>query len=111
MKGENQKIEDLIEFITNQKESLVNFLENEETNTKNSTEEISMKPLFSDNVYNVLKWVVMILLPALGAGYFALGGIWNLPYPEEVLGTIMVVTSFLGALIGVSTAQYNNVNR
>ena len=61
----------------------------------------------SNKVYDVLKWIAMYFLPALGTLYFALSGIWNLPYGEQVVGTITAVDSFLGVLLGISTAQYN----
>ena len=62
---------------------------------------------FNDKTYNVLKWICMIVLPALGTFYFAIAGIWNLPYAEQIVGTIAAVTTLLGALIGISTATYN----
>lgn len=61
----------------------------------------------SNKVYDILKWVAMILLPAIGTFYFALAGIWNLPYAEQVVGTITAVDTFLGALLGIASAQYN----
>ena len=61
----------------------------------------------SNKVYDVLKWVAQYLLPALGTLYFALAGTWNLPYGEEVVGTITAVDTFLGVVLGISTVQYN----
>ena len=61
----------------------------------------------SNKLYDVLKWTAMVLLPALGTLYFALAGIWNLPMGEQVVGTITAVDTFLGVLLGISTAQYN----
>lgn len=61
----------------------------------------------SDKVYDVLKWIAMYFLPAVGTLYFALAGIWSLPYGEEVVGTITAIDTFLGVLLGISTAQYN----
>ena len=61
----------------------------------------------SNKVYDVLKWIAMYFLPAIGTLYFALSGIWNLPYGEQVVGTITAVDTFLGVLLGISTAQYN----
>lgn len=63
--------------------------------------------MFSDKVYNILKWVAQLLLPALGTLYFALAGIWGFPYGEEIVGTITAIDTFLGVLLGISTAQYN----
>lgn len=62
-----------------------------------------------DNVYNVLKWITLILLPALATLYFALSGIWGFPYAEQIVGTISAIEVFLGALLGISTIQYNKL--
>ena len=62
----------------------------------------------SNKVYDALKWVAQILLPALGALYFALAGIWGFPYGEEIVGTITAVDAFLGVILGISSKQYNN---
>ena len=60
----------------------------------------------SNKVYDVLKWIAMYLLPALGTLYFALAGIWNFPYGEQVVGTITAIDAFLGAILGLSSATY-----
>ena len=62
--------------------------------------------MMSNKMYNILKWVAMILLPALGTLYFALAGIWRIPYAEQVVGTITAIDTFLGVILGISTAQY-----
>ena len=61
----------------------------------------------SNKVYDALKWIAMYLLPALGTVYFALAGIWNFPFGEQIVGTITAVDTFLGVILGISTAQYN----
>ena len=61
----------------------------------------------SNTTYDILKWIAQVLLPALGTLYFALSKIWGLPYSTEVVGTIAAVDTFLGALLGISTAAYN----
>lgn len=63
--------------------------------------------MMSNKTYDILKWVAQYGLPAVGTLYFALAGIWNLPYGEEVVGTITAFDAFLGVLLGISTAQYN----
>ena len=60
----------------------------------------------NNKVYDILKWIAQIFLPALGALYFGLAGIWGLPYAEQVVGTITVVDTFLGVLLGISSKQY-----
>lgn len=66
-----------------------------------------MKTILNDKTYNVLKWVALVLLPALGTLYFALAGIWGFPYGEQIVGTITAIDAFLGAILGISTVQYN----
>ena len=60
----------------------------------------------SNKTYDVLKFIAQIVLPAIGALYFGLAGIWGFPYAEQIVGTITVVDTFLGALLGISTASY-----
>ncbi len=61
----------------------------------------------TNKTYDVLKFLAQIVLPAAGTLYFALANIWGLPMGEEIVGTITAVDAFLGAILGISTAQYN----
>lgn len=61
----------------------------------------------SNDMYDRLKWIAQYFLPALGTLYFALAGVWGLPYGEQIVGTITAIDTFLGVLLGISTAQYN----
>ena len=61
----------------------------------------------NDKVYNVLKWVALIALPALATLHAVLSGIWDLPLGEQIPATITAIDTFLGALLGISTARYN----
>lgn len=61
----------------------------------------------SNKTYDVLKFIAQILLPSMGTLYFALAGIWGFPYGEQIVGTITAVDTFLGALLGLSSANYN----
>lgn len=63
--------------------------------------------VLNNKVYDVLKWIALYLLPALGTLYFALAGIWSFPCGEEVVGTITAVDTFLGVLLGISSANYS----
>lgn len=60
-----------------------------------------------NKVYDILKFIAQIFLPALATLYFALAQIWGLPYGEQIVGTITAIDAFLGAILGISTAQYN----
>lgn len=62
--------------------------------------------ILSNKTYSLLKWVALILLPALGTLYFALAGIWGLPFGEQIVGTITAIDTFLGAILGISTNNY-----
>ena len=63
--------------------------------------------ILKDSVYDTLKWCVMIAIPALTTAYVGLSGIWGWPYATEVAKTSAVICTLLGALLGISTAQYN----
>ncbi|MBF1022356.1 MAG: phage holin [Lachnospiraceae bacterium] len=63
--------------------------------------------MFKNSTYDVLKFVAQIVLPAVGALYFALAGIWSFPYGEEVVGTITALDAFLGTILGISTLNYH----
>lgn len=63
--------------------------------------------MMSNRTYDTLKWIAQLLLPALGTLYFALAGIWGFPYGEQIVGTITAIDTFLGVILGISTANYN----
>ena len=69
--------------------------------------------IIKDSVYDVLKWIQRLLLPAIATLYLALGAIWKdiiyLPYPEQVAATITAIDTFLGVILGISTANYNKL--
>lgn len=62
--------------------------------------------MMSNKTYNILKWITMYLLPALGTLYFALAGIWGFPYGEQVVGTLTALDTFLGVILGISSSKY-----
>lgn len=61
----------------------------------------------NDKTYDILKWIAQYLLPAAGTLYFALASIWGLPYGEQIVGTITAIDTFLGVILGISSANYN----
>lgn len=69
-----------------------------------------MKPL-NNKTYDILKYLTIIVLPAIGALYTGLSQIWTLPYAAEIPATITVICTFLGAVLCISTAQYNQDNQ
>lgn len=60
----------------------------------------------SPKMYDFLKRLVQLYLPAFGTLYATVGGLWGLPYVTEVLGTIVAVATFLGVIIGISHQKY-----
>lgn len=61
----------------------------------------------SNKLYDIMKWLVIIVLPALATLYTALAAVWGWPYAEEVKTTILAGDTFLGAVLCFSTATYN----
>ena len=61
----------------------------------------------SNKTYEILKYIAQIVLPAIATLYIAVASIWNLPYAEQIGGTIMAVDTFLGAVLMISTNSYN----
>lgn len=59
-----------------------------------------------NKVYDILKWIALVILPAIGTLYFAIASIWGLPYAEQIVGTITAVDTFLGAVLGISNTIY-----
>lgn len=55
-----------------------------------------------DGTYDRLKWWAMYGLPTLGTFAFALGSIWNIPYTEQIVGTITAADTALAGLLGLS---------
>ncbi len=66
--------------------------------------------ILPDKVYNVLKWICIILLPALATLWFALGKIWGFPYLAEIEATIVAIDTFLGAILGISAINYSRLD-
>ena len=65
----------------------------------------------SNKTYDILKWIAQLLLPALGTLYFALASIWGFPYGEQIVGTITALDTFLGVILGISTARYDQAGK
>lgn len=61
----------------------------------------------NDKLYDILKWITMIVIPALATAYVGLAAVWAWPYADEVAKSAAVVCTLLGALLGISTAEYN----
>lgn len=63
--------------------------------------------MITGKLYDWLKWLAQLVLPALGTLYFTLAGIWGLGSGDKVVGSIMAVDLFLGVLLGISQVNYN----
>lgn len=61
----------------------------------------------SDGTYDFLRAIADLVLPALGALYFALAGIWNFPYGEQIVGTITAIVAFLDIVLKVLKRNYD----
>lgn len=61
----------------------------------------------SNKAYDILKYIAQIVLPALGSLYFGLSKLWGLPFGEEIVGTIALIDTFMGAILQISSDSYN----
>ena len=61
----------------------------------------------NSKVYDILKEIALVILPAIGTLYFALAGIWGFPYAEQILGTITAIDTFLGVVLHISKSAYD----
>lgn len=61
----------------------------------------------SNKAYDILKWIALVALNAIGVFYKTAAGIWGLPYGEAVMETCAALALCIGALIGVSGATYH----
>lgn len=64
----------------------------------------------SNKAYDILKWIALIVLPALATAYAGLAIIWGFPYGEQIVGTVGIVETFLGAVLQISSASYKKSN-
>lgn len=60
----------------------------------------------NNKAYDILKWIALVGLPALTALWLTLANIWGFPYAEAIGATMAAVTTFLGAVLGISSIQY-----
>ena len=65
----------------------------------------------SDKVYDILKYVAQIVLPAVATLYIALASLWGWGYMEQVAGTITAVDTFLGALLRLTKSKYDKEDK
>lgn len=64
----------------------------------------------NNKIYDILKWLTLICIPAATTLFVALSAVWGWPYAAEVAKTSAAICTFLGAILGISTAQYNKEN-
>lgn len=64
-----------------------------------------------DKLYDILKWLVIIVLPACATLYAALASVWGWPFAEQVTTTITAVDTFLGAVLCISAANYHKEDK
>lgn len=61
----------------------------------------------NNNLYDILKWMAILFLPALALLVKTVFAIWGIPYGDEISATIIAVQVFLGAILGVSSMNYH----
>lgn len=63
----------------------------------------------NSKIYDILKWVTTVALPACTAFYLALASIWGWPYSEEIGASLAALTAFCAAILGISSIQYRKI--
>lgn len=64
----------------------------------------------NDKLYTILKWIATVGLPAVTALWLGLSKVWGFPFAEEIGATLALVTTFLGALLGIGSIRYQKLN-
>jgi len=72
--------------------------------------EPSIRNYMSNQTFDALKLIAMVILPTLGTLYFALAVIWGFGFGEQVVGTITAIDAALGVILGLSTRAYNKTS-
>lgn len=62
----------------------------------------------NNRVYDVLKWIALVALDAIGVAYEGLAEVWSLPYGTEIMRTCVILSVCIGTLIGVTGNVYKN---
>lgn len=62
-------------------------------------------------VYDVLKWIALIVIPAFATAYVGMAAVWGWPFADEVAKTAAVICTLIGSLIGISTAEYRRTKQ
>lgn len=68
--------------------------------------QVSQGPLLSNRSYDILKFVVSVLLPGLATFYLGLDQLWNLPYEIQISGTITAASMLLGLFLRSTSKNY-----
>jgi hypothetical protein len=67
--------------------------------------------MLSNRVFDILKWLTLVGIPALTTAYVGLSAIWGWPYADQVAKTSAVICVLLGSLLGISTIQYQRESK
>lgn len=64
----------------------------------------------NNETYDILKEIALTVLPAVATLYAVVGKIWGLPYVTEIPATIMAIDTAMGAILHISTKNYQEGN-
>ena len=62
--------------------------------------------ILSNRAYDILKWIVIHLLPSLGTLLFVFAEAWDLSYGTPLVGTVVALDMFVGTILGISKRKY-----
>jgi hypothetical protein len=67
--------------------------------------------VLKNRTYDILKNIALYVLPALATLILTLGGIWGIPYAEAIAATITAIDTFLGAILKISSNEYQKAQK
>ena len=65
--------------------------------------------ILSNKQYEIIKWFILIFLPAVGVFYTTVAGVFDFPYAGEVNQSLVALALFLGTITKISDTQYQNL--
>ena len=56
-----------------------------------------------DDLYDAIKWIVTVCMPAATVAYVALAGVWGWPMADQIERTAIIIYTLLCSLMGISS--------
>lgn len=67
-----------------------------------------MRSFIPNKIYDILKWIAVVVIDAVALFIKAVFPVWNIPYSDEITTTLIAIGTLLGAILGISAIQYQS---